>query len=248
MTLWQMEWARLFRTRRWIALAAGFMFFGLIGPIVTRYQRELFKSLGGGIKVIIPAPTPPDGIASYVKNASQIGLVVLVAVAAASLAIDAKPEWSSFLRTRARSAWSLIAPRFAVNAVAGVVAFIVGALAAWYETAVLIGGVSVGAMVLGILYGALYLAFVVAVVAFATGLTRSTVGAIGVALVVLVLLPLLGSVPVFEPWVPSRLVGALDGLVRGASAADYSRSAAVTVALSVAALWGTARLTARREL
>jgi ABC-2 type transport system permease protein len=86
------------------------------------------------------------------------------------------------------------------------------------------------------------------VVAFGTGLTRSTVGVIGMALVVLVLLPLLGAVPAFEPWVPSRLVGALDGLVRGASAADYLRSAAVTVALSAGALWATARLTTRREL
>ena len=81
-------------------------------------------------------------------------------------------------------------------------------------------------------------AFVVAVVAFAAWLTWGTVGTIGVALVVLVLLPPFGSVPAFEPLVPSRLVGALGGLVRGAEATEYGRSAAVAIGLAAAALWG----------
>jgi ABC-2 type transport system permease protein len=243
-----MEWERLFRTRRWIALLVGYLFFGFLGPLVTRYQRELFRSLGGGIRVIVPEPVPADGIASYVKNASQVGLLVLVAVAAAALALDAKPEWSAFLRTRARSTWELIAPRFVVNAAAGAAAFALGALAAWYETAVLIGGVSSAGMLAGVFYGVLYLGFAVAVVALAAGITRSTIGVIALALVVLVVLPLVGAAPLFRPWVPSLLVGAMDELVRGASAGDYVRAAGVTVALSAAALWGGARLAARREL
>ena len=248
MTLWKMEWARLFRTHRWIGLLAGYLFFGLIGPVMTRYQKEIFKSLGGGIKVIVPTPIPADGIDSYVKNASQIGLLVAIVIAAGALALDSKPEWSAFLRTRARGLAQLVWPRFAVNAAAAAVAFVAGALAAWYETAVLIGGVPAGAMAAGIVYGAVYLAFAVGMVALATGVTRSTIGAIGLSLAVLVFLPLLGAVPLFEPWMPSKLVGALGELVRGAPATDYLRAAAVSVALTAAGLWGAARLAARREL
>jgi ABC-2 type transport system permease protein len=243
-----MEWARLLRTRRWVALLAGYLFFGLIGPLVTRYQQEIFRNLGGGIKVVVPPPTPADGIAAYVGNASQVGLVVAVAVAAAALALDSKPEWSAFLRTRVRGVWRLLAPRFVTNAAAAIGAFTIGALAAWYETAVLIGGVSAAAMLVGTLYEALYLAFAVALVALATGMTRSTIGAIGLAVVALILLPLVGVVPAFEPWVPSKLVGALDEMVRGAPAEDYVRAAGVSVLLGAAALWGATRLTARREL
>jgi ABC-2 type transport system permease protein len=243
-----MEWARLLRSRRWIALLAAYLLFGLVGPVLTRYQQEIFKSLGGGIKVIVPPPRPPDGIASYVDDASQVGLLVAVAIGAAAMAFDAKPEWSAFLRTRTRGTWTLLAPRFTVSAGATAVAFTLGAGAAWYETAVLIGGVSATAMILGTLLGCVYLAFAMTVVAASTGVTRSTIGAIGLSLVTLVLLPLVGAFPAFAPWVPSLLVGALGDLVRGAPASDYLRAVGVSIVLGASALWAAVRLTARREL
>jgi hypothetical protein len=103
-------------------------------------------------------------------------------------------------------------------------------------------------MVAGIVYGCLYIGFAVAMVALSTGVTRSTIGAIGLSLVALVLLPLVGVVPLFQPWTPTLLVGAMDELVRGAPVDEYIRAAGVAVALSAAALWAAARLTARREL
>ena len=58
------------------------------------------------------------------------------------------------------------------------------------------------------LCGAVYLAFAVAVAAFAAALTRTTVASVGITLGILLALPLLADVHAISNWVPSALIGA----------------------------------------
>jgi ABC-2 type transport system permease protein len=249
MTLWRLELLRLLRTRRWIALLAVYLFFGLTGPPLAKYANAILKRFGAGnVQITIPAAVPADGIANFVSNASQIGLVVVVVVAAGALAFDAKPEIGAFLRTRVGSVWQILAPRFGVTAAAAAAAFLIGCLAAWYETAVLIGPVRVGAMLAGMAFGVLYLALAVAVVAFAAAVARGVLGAVMLALAVLIAMPIVALVRGVGPWMPSELVGALDGLIRGASAFDYVRAGCTAVLAGGAALWLAGRFASRREL
>ncbi len=53
-------------------------------------------------------------------------------------------------------------PRFAVWASAAAIAYLLGALAAWYETTLLIGSPAAAGTLAGILCGCVYLAFAVA--------------------------------------------------------------------------------------
>jgi hypothetical protein len=145
-----MEVARLFRTARWLGLLASYLVFGILMPVVTRYQEALFKNVGGGIEITAPRPTPPLAIASFVGNVSQIGLVVTIFIAAGSLAFDAHPEWAAFLRTRA-SVGRILVPKFTVNAAAAI-AVSWWAAAAWVGTTLLIAGLPVGGCG-GILWG-----------------------------------------------------------------------------------------------
>jgi ABC-2 type transport system permease protein len=247
--LWRLEVLRLFRTMRWLGLLASYLAFGIIGPVITRYQEALFRNVGGGVKIEAPPPTPALAVSSYIGNAAQIGLIVTIFIAAGSLAFDAKPEWAAFLRTRARSMGDVVVPKFAVNAAAAAGSFALGMVAAWVVTALLIDRVDPVAVVLGIVAWALYLAFAVSVVALAAGLSRSVVGTAGITVVVLLALPLGAQVlHVVEPWMPSTLVGAVVDLVEGGSAADYLPAAVSAVVCTGVALWASTRLLARREL
>jgi ABC-2 type transport system permease protein len=246
-TLWRLETVRLFRTLRWLALLASYLLFGITMPILTRYQDALFSNLGGDVQVIFPPPTPPQAIASYLQNAMQIGLLVTVLIAAGSLAFDAKPEWAAFLRTRSRTPWELVAPKYAVNAAAASACFALGLVAAWIGTGALIGSLPLGGLLAGMAFGALYLAFAVAVVACTAGLARSVIGAGGLALVVLIVLPIVGQIPAVEPWLPSALVGAPTAIADGEPAMDFLRAAVVAVAAAAGFLAAAVRLLARRE-
>jgi ABC-2 type transport system permease protein len=249
MTIWRLELLRLSRTLRWAGLLASYLVFGLLGPLITRYQEEIFRNVGGGITIEAPPPTPGLAITAYLGNASQIGLIVTVFIAAGSLAFDAKPEWAAFLRTRARSLAGVVLPKVAVMTLAASASFALGAVAAWVGTSLLIDEVPAGAMIAGIVAWTLYLAFAVSIVALAAGLSRSVVGAAGLTVVVLLVLPVVTEVfPTVRPWSPSTLVGAIVDMVDGASATDFARAALVSVVVSAGALWASVRLLARREV
>lgn len=248
MTLWKLEWLRLIRTKRVIGIVGVYVFFGLLGPLTARYMEQIVENFGGGVEIVIPEPVAADGITSYVANAAQIGLLVSVGIAAAALAFDAKPQMGIFLRTRVASVRDIIVPRYVVVTAAIVVSFVLGSIAALYESVVLLGSLSIGGWFVGTLLGCLYLAFAIAVVAAIAGKARSVLFTIMISIGLLLALPLIGVAPAIAEWLPSHLVGAVDGLVRDGSFSDYIPATAVTLALTLAALWLAVHWAEQREL
>lgn len=248
MNLWRLEWLRLVRTKRWIALVGTYVFFGLLGPLSARYLGEIVERFGGGVEVTFPPPVPADGMIQYVSNASQVGLLVAVVVAAGSLAFDAKPEMGVFLRTRVSRVADILFPRLVVSFAAVGVSFVLGAMAAWYETEVLIGSLPVGGTLAGIGYGLLYLALVVVVVATAGSRAKNVLGAVLVTIVVLLAMPIIGIVETVGRWLPSHLIGALSGIPGGTGIDEYLPAATVTLVLIGLLLWLAVRWSAVREL
>jgi ABC-2 type transport system permease protein len=248
MNLWRLEWLRLLRTRSWIALAAVFLFFGLLGPISARYMEQILQRFAGDVVVTLPPPTPASGLEQYLGNVLQIGLLVVLAVAAGALAFDQPSERAAFYRSRVRGVWRLLAPRYAVVTLATTAAFVLGTLGAWYETVVLLGDLPVGAMLLGMLLTSVYLAFAVAVTAAASSFARAPLAIVPMAAGLLIAVPLLGLVGALRDWLPSVLLGSLVGLTVGVPPIDYLRPTVVTLAATAGLLWlATARLR-RREL
>jgi ABC-2 type transport system permease protein len=237
MSLWRLEWLRLIRTPRAISLAVLFIAIGLIEPVLTKYESKIFAHVGNGVRISAPPPTAADGLNSYVSEVLLVGLILVVVLAAGALTFDSSQGRAIFLRTRVRSTWQLVAPRVAVNAVAAATAYLLGTLAAWYETSLLLGSLPAARVLAGALCGAVYLAFAVAVTALAAGFARSTVATAGIAFMILLLLPILGTVRVIARWLPSALVNAPVDVVTGTHQFGYFwPSFAVTAAASVGAL------------
>lgn len=251
MTLWRLEWLRLARTRRWLVLVGVFLFFGLLGPLGARYLDQILGLAGGeleGAQIELPPPVPADGMIQFASNAFQVGTLVVVVVAAGSLAFDAIPEMGVFLRTRVPEVRRILVPRLVVTTTMVVASFLLGVGAAWYETWVLIGAPDPVAVVVGTAYGILFLGFVVALVAAVAGRASTVLSTVLVSALVLLLLPIVGIVDAIGRWLPSHLAGALGALSAGAVAAsDFLPAAGVTVVATVLLLWAAVHLAARRE-
>ena len=248
MNPWRLEWLRLTRTPRTIALAGVYLFFGLLGPVTAKYLQDIVNRVQSGVQVIVATPTPKDGIANYISQAGQTGLVIVVVIAASAFTFDARRGLSTFLRTRASSMWQLIAPRFAASAAAAVAAYTLGTLAAWYETALLLGQPPAGAMLAGLLCGSAFLIFAVSVAAAAASVARGTLAAVGITLAVLLGLPLLGLAGPLHSWLPSTLLTAPVALLAHANLGDYLPALATAAAGSALLLaLATSRL-AHREV
>ncbi|MCA9851311.1 MAG: hypothetical protein KC461_11785, partial [Dehalococcoidia bacterium] len=105
-------------------------------------------------------------------------------------------------------------------------------------------------VLLGAALGGIYFAYVVAIVALASGITRGSVGTMFLAFAI-VLVPqiTLGLVGGLGDWLPGHLSGAIAALNDGsADPVDYVRSVLVTVVVIVAALAAAVRLLDRREV
>lgn len=236
-SVWRVEWLRLARTRRLLALVVVFVLFGFAQPLGARYAQQLIDKAGSAqqIKITVPPPVPADGVYGYVSDALLVGLIVSVVIAAMACAVDSDPALAVFYRTRARSYGALLLPRVVVTAVGVVGAYLVGFLVAWYETVELIGAPDVGPMVFSAVLGSVYLAFAVAVTALAGTLARGTSGTVGITLVILLLGPVIGEVPALSPWLPSVLVAAPNALLRHTAPDHYQRALITSVVLAAAA-------------
>lgn len=249
MNLWRLEWLRLLRTRRLLAILSIYVFFGFTGPLTARYLGQIIKRFGtGGVRVEFPPPKPADGILQFTSNVSQIGLLVVVLVAAAALALDARREMAVFLRTRVHSVRDLIVPAYLLNAGAAVAGLLAGSAAAWYETAVLLGPLPAGRMLLGILCAALFLAFAVALTALAASMLRGALATAGTTLVVLLGMAILGGLRGVGRWLPTTLLSAMADLVGAGRPGDYLPAVASTILAGVAALAAAVIFAARREI
>lgn len=251
MSVPRLEWLRLWRTGRLLVLVVVFAFFGLLGPLTAAYLPEIIGLAGGteGITVDVPEAVPSDGIAQYISNIGQLGILAVAAVGALALAVDARPGLAAFYRTRQPHTSAWILPRWVATTLGAVVAWTVGLLAAVYETVLLIGPLPVAGVVVGWAAWVVYLAFAVAVVALAAGLVRSTVAVTALSVGLLLGIAILGVVPQISEWVPSYLVGAPAALAAGAvEQGEFARAAGVAVVATVGALAGAVLLVRRREL
>lgn len=248
MNLWTLERHRLVRTNRILLLLAAYLFFGAAGPLTARYLAEILGRFGGDVTIDVPDPTPADGITQFVSNAGQLGILAVVLVAAAALAIDADREQAIFLRTRVRDTWQLLVPRVATVSAAAAVALLLGTALAVAVTVALLGPVDLGAVVLGTALGMLYLGFVVTLTAAVATSTTGVLGTVLGTVALLLALPLLTLLPGIAAWVPSELLGAVDALVRGAPPAEVLPAAASTVVATVGLLVLARWRLERREL
>lgn len=247
MGLWRLEWLRLTRTPRLLALVGVFVFFGLLGPVTATYLPDILANVQSGMTIIVPAPQPRDGIINYVSQAGQIGLVVLVAIAAGAMSFDSRPGLSIFLRSRVGSMWQLVRPRIVVVTVAGIAAYGAGLLAAWFETVVLLGSLEPAALLAGLLCQAVYLLFVVALVTAAASLARSTPAILGIALTSVIALSVIGGLGVAHDWLPTTLAGAQVALLGTTSLVDYLPAIGTAVIAAAALIAAGVHRLARRE-
>jgi len=246
MSLWRVEWLRLWRTRTVWILFGVFVFFGILGPATARFLPEIMESAGLGGELALPPPSPELAMSQYLSNALQIGLLAIAFIAATSLAFDSKPEVAMFYRTRATIVEILI-PRYVVVTIAAISAFLAGTATAFVLSTLLIGAPDVLATLIGSALITLYIVFAVALVGLMASLMASVPGAALLAVGTLIILGIAGLIPYVGPWLPSYLVGGFDTLIAGGEF-DYWRAILVTIVASSAAVWASIYLMSRREV
>ena len=250
--LWLLEWRRLLRTGRWIALVAVFGVLGFGNPLATNYLGRLLGGATGGggyIQIIVTEPKPSDGMASYFSNITTLGVLVVVVVAGLAFTVRANPPLAAMYLTHVPSRIRLLVPRLVTVALATVVVALLGGAAAPYATTLLFGAPAAGATLAGVAASCLGMVFAVAVTFLCTTLLRGQVAAIAAALGILfVAVPFADLIPGLRGIGPNTLVNLPVILQTNAWTADHTWATLLTSALAAACVAGGLWRATRWEL
>lgn len=248
MWMWRLEILRIWRTRRIIALAAVFLIIGIGDPLLVHFLSKLIaNSSKNGVIVVAPTPTPASSIAAFGSSVAQLGTLVTVVVGAATLAIDSRPALAAFYRTRIRHPRDLILPRFVAVVVFTCLALVIGIIAAWYETSILIGPVSAADLAVGFGFEALWVLFSIALVAAWSSMLKSVLAVAAWSVATLLALSLIGTIHVLSAWSPTALSSSIGPIVGGTSPNNFTGVSIVSTIGAIALLGFAIVRIGRRE-
>jgi len=177
-------------------LSGAYVILGLGIPILIYYLPSIVAhSDAGGLKLVVPRQTPVDALVAFGRNAGQLGTLAVIVVAAAGLALDARPALAAFYRSRTRSGSRLLLPRYVMTAAAAAVCFGLGILSTSYETSVLIGPLDPATLAAGFGIEIAWICFCVSVVALWVAVVRTVSAVVGLSLASLLALVFLAGFP-----------------------------------------------------
>lgn len=203
------------RTRRLWVLALAFIFFGLLGPITAKMTPELLKLVGSsapGMVIQMPPPTLDDAMLQYAKNLSQMLPLIVLLVAMGAVSTEKERGTLPMVLAKPVSRGAVLAAKYLVLVFVVLLSLVAGALAAYYYTQVLFGGLGLREFLSYNLSAALNLLVVLTLTFAASTVASGTVMAGALAFALWLLSALVSSIPVLGRshwWLPALIVAAL---------------------------------------
>ena len=238
------------RTNRFVAVAAVFVFFGILSPLTDRYMKELFDAMGtqaGGMTFTVPPPSLDGAAAQILKNTSQFGIICALLLAMGSVAWEKERGTAGMILTKPASRAAFLAAKLvAIALTLGFATFLGCAFSYVYVLLLYPAPFSLaGYATMALLLWWVLVAFA-AVTMLGSSLTRSAIAAAGIGFLAFLVTSIVGELPVIGPYMPSSLGTVALDLVMGKDPGFVVGPILFNVAL-VPALFVITWLTFRRQ-
>ncbi len=191
----------------WIPLV--FILLGIMQPVTSYYLPEIIKAAGElpeGAVFDIPVPSPQEVIVQTFGQYSQIGVLVLVLAFMGIVAAEKNSGVSDIILVKPVSFANYITAKWVSIILMTVGSFLLGILASWYYTGILIGDIGFGDLMKGSLVYGMWLVFLVTVTLLLSSLFKSNIFVAFMSLLVAIGLSALTSLlSKWMTWSPARL-------------------------------------------
>jgi len=184
MVLVRKEWLEQWRTHKILILAIVFLFVAVTSPILAKLTPELLKTLSvPGMSLKLPEPTYNDALDQFIKNVSQIALLVIVFVVAGAVSDEKNKKTLEIVLTKPISRKSFILSKFGAYFVSITALFVAAALVFYFYTVSIFASFSLVNFAIMSANVCLYILMIVSITIFASTLVRSSVAAGGIGFV-----------------------------------------------------------------
>jgi ABC-2 type transport system permease protein len=243
------EWLEQWRTYRLLMLGVVLVVFGLLSPLIAKYTPEIIKLIPNGesIAQLIPAPTVMDAVTQYIKNIGQFGIILSLLLTMGAVAQEKDKGTAAMMMVKPLPRVTFLVAKFAAIAVMFAVTIAIAGAACYYYTSLLFGALDILRwMALNGFMIVLMLVYI-ALTLFCSVVTKSQAAAGGLALCLLFILGLTGSIPGLGEYLPGQLLAWGEGLVAG-KAEVFWPALWVSVGIIVVALIGSSLIFEKQEL
>ena len=235
------------RTYRLLIAAAIFLLFGLGTPLLIKYTPQLIEMSAEDLVIQMPPPSAAMAIAEYASTIGQVGVLVAVLVAMGTVARERSRGTAAMVLSKSVSTGAFITAKLTAMSATFIGALILGSVACYTYTVLLIEPADISTFLALNLLVALFLVVCLAVTLFFSSLFRNQLAAGGMALAVIIVQALLISIPGFGDYLPARMIVWGTDLVGDAAPTAWG-AVGVSVALIIACLYFSRLILQRREL
>ncbi len=237
------------RTYRLLAVGVILVVFGLLSPLIAKYTPEIIKLIPNGeaLSNLIPTPTAMDAVTQYLKNIGQFGVILALLLTMGVVAQEKDKGTAAMMLVKPLPRVTFLVAKFTALALMFAVTIAIAGAACYYYTWLLFGALDTqhwlalnGLMLV-------YVLVYVALTLFCSVVTKSQAAAGGLALGLLFILGLTGSIPGLGEYLPGQLLAWGGGLMAGQGEAFWP-ALWVSVGIIVVALMGARLIFERQEL
>jgi len=235
------------RTYKLLIVAAVFLLFGLGTPLLIKYTPQLIELAGEDLVIQIPPPSAVMAIAEYASTIGQVGVLVAVLVAMGAVARERSRGTAAMVLSKPVSMGAFITAKLTAMSATFIGALILGSVACYTYTIILIEPADISAFLALNLLVALFLVVCLAITLFFSSLFRNQLAAGGIALIIIIMQALLTQIPGFGDYLPARMVIWGTDLL-GGQVSNAWGAVGVSLAVIIACLYFSRLILQHREL
>ncbi|MFT4416375.1 ABC transporter permease [Fredinandcohnia humi] len=252
MVLFKKEWLEMTRNYKILWIPLVFILLGIMQPVTSYYLPEIIEAAGNlpeGAVFEVPQPTPEEVLIQTLGQYSQIGVLILVLAFMGIVASEKNSGVSDIILVKPVSFVNYITAKWVSITVMTVGSFLIGILASWYYTGILIGDVAFGDFIQGALVYGTWLVFLITVTLLVSTILSSNGFVAFISLLVAIGLSAITSLlSKWMMWSPARLsthAGQL--LVTGSPDEHFALSMSITAVLIIALIGSAVVLFTKKE-
>jgi ABC-2 type transport system permease protein len=197
------------RTYRLLILAVVMVFIGLSSPLTAAYLPVLMSSLPGlppGIAELMPDPTIQEAFTQYLKNMSQLSLIVVIVLTMGIVAQEIERGTAAMLLTKPVRRSEMILTKWLAGLVTLLVGLFLAGISFTLYTLVLFEPFSLVDFIVSNALIAVFLVFYQTLALMASSLVRTQAMAAVIAFLAMLLALVVDSIPVIGDFMPSELL------------------------------------------
>ena len=217
-TLLKKELREQRRTHRLLIFIAGFTIIGLLSPLIARYTPLLLRSIPdipAGLADLVPDPTLKDAVDQYLKNFSQIGLLLVIVLTMGLIAQEKERGTAAMLFSKPVRRSAFVLGKWLASLASLLAGLLLAAASCLLYTFILFEPLPVADFLALNALLAVFLGVYLTLALAGSALARSqSMGAVA-AFVLVICVLVLGSIPGLGDYMPGQLLTSGQALVMG---------------------------------